>query len=218
MTLTHVPVHHSFRSPYHSFLFFSPTFPAMDAGEAGCLQWRCCLPIKGNSGKLGSMLLSFQFRLPNFFLVFSRETFTGTIWLICSKFNTHRAYWSYRTCTDHLCGGYWVCLRPWTPWVSCKVHVYMNNEHYSEIPGGLAAHSDSLLWLCCPIFLRRKPQMQVYICCIIWQFSVLPPGNSSETLLSSVKTFFLDFCVLPMSHNILLFLSVSGWQLLLTLL
>ena len=140
--------------PYYYFLFFSSAFPAVDVGEAVCLQWRCCLPIKGNSGKTGSILLSFQFRLPNFFPVFSGETFTGTIWLICTKFNTHRAYWSYCTCTDHLCGMYAVCLRPWTPWLSCKVHVHMNNEHYSEIPGGLAAHSDSLLWLCCPIFLE----------------------------------------------------------------
>lgn len=49
------------------FFFFFPTFPAVEVSEAVCHQWRCCLPMKGNSRKIGSTLISSQFSLPSFF-------------------------------------------------------------------------------------------------------------------------------------------------------
>lgn len=106
----------------------------------------------------------------------------------CSKFKRYLEYCSYCSCTDSL----WcvsVCLRPWTPWVSCRVHVHMNNEHYPS-------RSVTALTLL-PHFPRRpNPQMQVYIYCFIWKFSILPPGNPSGKLPSSIKAFLLDLLIL----------------------
>lgn len=61
------------------FVIFFPTFPALEVGEAVCHQWRCCLPMKGNSRKIVSTLISSQFRLPSFFLVFPGKMFIGPI-------------------------------------------------------------------------------------------------------------------------------------------
>lgn len=180
--------------PYSYFLFFfSPTFTAIHVGEAVCPQWRHCLPVKGNSGKICSILLAFQFRLPNLFLVFSGEKFISNIWITYSKFKSYLAYCSHCSCTGLLCGVYSLCLRPWTPWVSCKGH---GTWTVNRIPVSLVAYSEPLPWLYCPIFLEG-PTLRSKC-----TFTALYGNYLSYLLVSPVKSYqvseslpswFLDF-------------------------
>lgn len=96
-----------------------------------------------------------------------------------------------------------------------KVHVHMNNK--CPFWSGSISRVTALTVL--PHFSGRPyPQMQVRIYCIVWKFSILPPGNTGGSYQvtksgKSLPSWFLDFT----NGSQYIFLSLFGWKLLLIL-